>query len=118
MGSGWVLAAALALGASAGEDAPALLRSGAEKFDRGDDRGALADWLKGLERATADQRKERAQLLSGVGSAVPPADNAPRHEGAIGYHVRPGKHNLLLTDRNFYLEFADRHWKAPTTTAR
>lgn len=49
--------------------------------------------------------------LAGVGEPTQPADNAPRHVGAIGYHVRPGAHNLLHTDWTFYLDFADRHWK-------
>jgi hypothetical protein len=50
--------------------------------------------------------------LEGVGDPVMPKTNAPRHAGAIGYHVRPGAHNLLKTDWNYYLDFADRHWKA------
>jgi hypothetical protein len=51
--------------------------------------------------------------LVGVGSATPPAINMPRHEGTIGYHVRPGIHNLLTTDWTYYMDFADRHWKKP-----
>jgi hypothetical protein len=50
--------------------------------------------------------------LPGVGDPVMPKPNAPRHAGSIGYHVRPGAHNLLLTDWNYYMDFADRHWKA------
>lgn len=56
--------------------------------------------------------------LGGVGDSKAPADNAPRHEGAIGYHVRPGGHNLLKTDWSFYMDFADRHWKPRAAPAR
>jgi hypothetical protein len=49
--------------------------------------------------------------LEGVGAADVPAINSPRHAGAIGFHVRPGAHNLLRTDWNYYMDFADRHWK-------
>jgi hypothetical protein len=38
---------------------------------------------------------------------MPEAD-APAH-GRIGYHVRTGKHDLLLADWERYLDFADRH---------
>jgi len=50
--------------------------------------------------------------LEGVGDTAMPKTNAPRHAGAIGYHVRPGAHNLLKADWNYYMDFADRHWKA------
>jgi hypothetical protein len=48
--------------------------------------------------------------LRGVGDPKMPADNAPRQDGAIGYHVRDGAHNLLRKDWNFYMDYADRHW--------
>ena len=51
--------------------------------------------------------------LDGVGSPELPGLNSPRHAGAIGFHVRPGGHNLLVTDWNFYMDFADRHWNTP-----
>ena len=41
---------------------------------------------------------------------MPEAD-APAH-GRIGYHVRSGKHDLLLADWEHYLDFADRHRRA------
>ncbi|HWA26532.1 MAG TPA: alpha/beta hydrolase [Lacunisphaera sp.] len=48
--------------------------------------------------------------LDGVGDPTMPKVDAPRQAGAIGYHMRAGKHNLLLVDWNHYLDFADRHW--------
>ncbi len=56
--------------------------------------------------------------LAGVGNPAQPEDNAPRHTGAIGYHVRPGAHNLLLIDWNFYMDFTDRHWRAAASVRR
>lgn len=46
----------------------------------------------------------------GVGSEVPPPTAAPLHEGAIGYHLREGKHNLLPEDWDYFMDFTDRHW--------
>jgi hypothetical protein len=37
-----------------------------------------------------------------------PGVDEPAH-GRIGYHVRSGKHDLLLVDWRHYLDFADRH---------
>jgi hypothetical protein len=51
--------------------------------------------------------------LEGVGAPEEPANDAPRHAGAIGHHIRPGGHNLLKTDWSYYMDFADRHWKTP-----
>lgn len=51
--------------------------------------------------------------LDGVGAPTMPEANVPRQEGAIGYHMRTGKHNLLLVDWNHYMDFADRHWPKP-----
>ena len=56
--------------------------------------------------------------LAGVGNPAQPEDNAPRHTGAIGYHVRPGAHNLLLIDWNFYMDFTDRHWRVAASVRR
>lgn len=53
----------------------------------------------------------------GVGSETLPATAAPRHEGAIGYHLRAGKHNLLPEDWGYYMDFTDRHWAARARSA-
>jgi hypothetical protein len=37
-----------------------------------------------------------------------PAVNAPVVSGKVAYHIREGKHNLLLQDWNFYMDFADK----------
>jgi hypothetical protein len=37
---------------------------------------------------------------------MPPV-NKPVVTGNVAYHIRDGKHNLLLKDWNFYLDFAD-----------
>ena len=39
-----------------------------------------------------------------------PAVNTPLHEGQVGYHVRPGDHNLILVDWNYFMDFADSKW--------
>lgn len=39
-----------------------------------------------------------------------PGLDQPLHEGRVGYHVRPGKHNLTLTDWNHFMDFADKQW--------
>ena len=49
--------------------------------------------------------------LPGLGStSFPPLDH-PLNSGHIGYHVRSGKHNLLESDWNCFMDFADKHWK-------
>jgi len=52
------------------------------------------------------------RLLCGDGL---PGDGMPALDvsvqGRIGYHIRSGKHDLLLTDWEHYLDFADRHQK-------
>jgi hypothetical protein len=40
-----------------------------------------------------------------------PALNTPIKSGNVAYHIRDGKHNLLLKDWNYFMDFADLHWK-------
>lgn len=49
--------------------------------------------------------------LSGVGATTLPAAEQPLHAGAIGHHLRTGKHDLTLYDWERFMDFADRHWK-------
>ena len=50
-----------------------------------------------------------------LGAGGLPADKWPAVgvsvQGGIGYHVRPGKHDVTDFDWQQYLAFADRHWK-------
>lgn len=49
----------------------------------------------------------------GMGGAAPPRDmpapQQPIKEGAIGYHLRSGRHAITAYDWEQYLDFADRH---------
>lgn len=47
-----------------------------------------------------------------VGEKLPDPEK-PLHEGRIGYHLRTGKHNLTEYDWQCYMDFADRHLRAP-----
>ena len=38
-----------------------------------------------------------------------PALETPLHEGSVGYHIRPGKHDLTLYDWSRFMDFADKH---------
>ncbi len=49
--------------------------------------------------------------LQGVGMDEFPQPNQPLHTGHIGYHLRPGGHNLTEYDWDRFMDFADRHWK-------
>jgi len=46
-----------------------------------------------------------------VGDTFPEV-NTPMQEGSVGYHIRPGKHDLTLYDWERFMDFADKHgWK-------
>lgn len=47
---------------------------------------------------------------SGVIGLYPKPDT-PLHDGQIGYHLRSGGHNLMLSDWECFMTFADCHWK-------
>lgn len=48
---------------------------------------------------------------AGLGVAEFPPVNTPLGRGALGYHVRAGKHDITAYDWAQYLDFADRHFK-------
>jgi dienelactone hydrolase len=48
--------------------------------------------------------------LETVTSKTFPSTNKPIREGQVGYHVRPGEHNLMLVDWNYFMDFADAKW--------
>ncbi len=49
----------------------------------------------------------------GVTVSEPPPVNKPVHDGYVGYHLREGRHNLELSDWNWYMDFADKHLLKP-----
>jgi hypothetical protein len=53
----------------------------------------------------------RIHGMPGVESDIMPQAGHHLHAGRIGYHLRPGKHNLTLVDWNLFMDFADSHWK-------
>ena len=62
----------------------------------------------------AAKAAEPVFALLGAPSALPdsmPAVNRPTLDGAIGFHLRPGKHDVTLYDWQQFLAFADRHLK-------
>ncbi len=51
--------------------------------------------------------------LTGLTQTNHPPVNAPVHDGCIGYHIRVGKHGLTGYDWQQFLDYADKHWRAP-----
>lgn len=49
--------------------------------------------------------------LKGLADSEPPAVSQPVGNGAVGYHIREGKHDILLYDWQQYVNFANRHFK-------
>ena len=47
--------------------------------------------------------------LEGLNATRQPSPDTPVQEGAIGYHLRTGKHDLTEFDWKCYLDFADKH---------
>lgn len=50
--------------------------------------------------------------LAGPGRTSLPAVGEPLHDGAIGYHLREGKHDLTAEDWSRFMDFADKKWCA------
>lgn len=46
--------------------------------------------------------------LKGIAGAKMPPPNTAMHDGAIGYHIRKGGHDLTELDWNFFMDFADK----------
>lgn len=44
-------------------------------------------------------------------SIEPPAVNTPVYGDRMGYHIRPGKHDLIEYDWERFMDFADKVWK-------
>ncbi len=49
--------------------------------------------------------------LKGLSLTEFPQPNAHDHSGKIGYHIRKGKHKLLPSDWELFMDFADKHMK-------
>jgi hypothetical protein len=47
--------------------------------------------------------------LKGLTASQMPGLDQPVMDGRIGYHIRPGEHDLTPKDWKFFLDFADRH---------
>jgi hypothetical protein len=53
----------------------------------------------------------RLHGLTGLENDTRPAPDRAMHGGAIGYHLRTGKHDLTTSDWQHFMNYADRHWK-------
>jgi hypothetical protein len=51
--------------------------------------------------------------LPGLNKGHIPPPGQPLHEGVLGYHQREGVHNLTEEDWKYFMDFADKHLKAP-----
>ena len=49
--------------------------------------------------------------LKGLGTNKMPSVGDPLQKGTIGYHIRPGKHDLTAYDWQQFMNFADKHWR-------
>ena len=54
-----------------------------------------------------------AHGMKGLVGDTFPAPDTPLQEGRVGYHLRTGKHDLALYDWQRYMDFADKHLRAP-----
>jgi pimeloyl-ACP methyl ester carboxylesterase len=53
----------------------------------------------------------RLHGLTGLEADTMPPPGGKLHSGSIGYHLRPGKHDLTLADWQHFMDFAGLHWK-------
>ena len=68
----------------------------------------------------AAKAAEPVYRLLGARSRLPgvmPGENQSTVEGPLGFHLRPGKHDVTLYDWQQFLAFADRHLKQRLTSA-
>jgi len=76
-----------------------------------------------LEDRWADPRGEYLALAAAAPAwgealpAEPPAPGVPLHRGRLGYHIRPGPHELTTADWAHYLGFAGRFWARENPSA-
>ncbi len=53
----------------------------------------------------------RLHGVKGVEGEAMPETGGHLHGGRIGYHIRPGKHDLTPADWKLFMDFANRHWR-------